>query len=148
MPIHQEHLFHFISRLELILAIFIPVFFNSSLTAMTKDNIAFYILFDFFAESYHRFRTVKVKATLYVFVIAVTASVATEWIHIANHVYAFEIASLICELVAAGLCNTLIVMQFFPSNFLSKKKHLNQSLKEMTAHPAIGSEETIHGTTV
>ncbi|CAF0879652.1 unnamed protein product [Adineta steineri] len=122
MPIKQEHLFHFISRLEVILAIFIPVFFDAHLITLTRDNIAFYILFDFFAESYHRFAGVRMKATLYIFVVTVTASVTTEWIHIAKHEKVYDIASLICELVAACFCYSLIVMQFFPSNFKSKKK--------------------------
>ena len=122
MPIKQEHLFHFISRLEIILAIFIPVFFDTRLITLTKDNIAFYILFDFFAESYHRFRGITMKATLYIFVVIVTASVATEWIHIAKHEKKYEIVSLICELIASCFCYSLIVMQFFPRNFISKKK--------------------------
>ena len=120
MTIEQRHLFHFISRLEIILAIFIPVFFDTRLITLTKDNIAFYILFDFFAESYHRFHGIIIKATLYVFVITVTASVATEWIHIAKHEKKYEIVSLICELIAACLCYSLIVMQFFPNNFISR----------------------------
>lgn len=129
MPLEQEHLFHFISRLEVILAIFIPVFFDTRLITLTRDNIAFYILFDFFAESYHRFYGVTIRATLYLFVVAVTASVATEWIHIANHKIGFEIASLICELVAACLCYALIVMQFFPRNFVVRKKRKSKNLR-------------------
>ena len=122
MALEQEHLFHFISRLEVILAIFIPVFFDTRLITLTRDNIAFYILFDFFAESYHRFSGVRIKATLYIFVITVTVSVATEWIHIANHNSKFEFVSLVFELIAASLCYSLIVMQFFKSNFCEPKK--------------------------
>jgi hypothetical protein len=122
MAIEQRHLFHFISRLEIILAIFIPIFFDIRLITLTKDNIAFYILFDFFAEYYHRFRGVKIKAVLYLFVVTVTASVATEWIHIAKREQKYEIASLICEITAACLCYSLIVMQFFPKYFISRKK--------------------------
>jgi hypothetical protein len=131
MPIKQEHLFHFISRLEIILAIFIPVFFDTRLITLTKDNIAFYILFDFFAESYHRFRGAKMKATLYIFVVIVTASVATEWIHIAKHEKKYEIASLICELVATCFCYSLIVMQFFPTNFVAKKKRKSKHVQSV-----------------
>ena len=131
MPLEQEHLFHFISRLEVILAIFIPVFFDTHLITLTRDNIAFYILFDFFAESYYRFYGVTIRATLYVFVIAVTASVTTEWIHIANHKASYEIASLICELVAACLCYALIVMQFFPRNFIARKKRKNKHVRSV-----------------
>ncbi|CAF0800595.1 unnamed protein product [Adineta ricciae] len=125
----QEHLFHFISRLEVILAIFIPVFFDTRLVTLTRDNIAFYILFDFFAESYHRFNGVRMKAVLYVFVITVTASVATEWIHITRREKPYEIASLVCEIIAACLCYALIVMQFFPSNFITKKARRNRRLR-------------------
>ncbi|CAF3604725.1 unnamed protein product [Rotaria sordida] len=122
VPIEQEHLFHFMSRLEVILALFIPVFFDTHLTTLTRDNIAFYILFDFFAESYHRFRGAAIKATLYIFVVAVTASVATEWLYIAKHEHKFEIASIITEIVAACFCYLFIVMQFFPGNFIFKTK--------------------------
>jgi hypothetical protein len=131
MPVEQKHLFHFISRLEIILAIFIPVFFDTRLITLTRDNIAFYILFDFFAESYHHFHGVTIKATLYIFVITVTASVATEWIHIANHEKKYEIVSLIFETVAACLCYSLIVMQFFPANFISRKKQKNRHVKKV-----------------
>jgi hypothetical protein len=130
MPIEQHHLFHFISRLEVILAIFIPVFFDTQLITLTKDNIAFYILFDFFAESYHRFRGVGIKAILYIFVLTVTASVATEWIYIVKHEKKYEIASIVCELVAACLCYSLIVMQFFPVNFTSRMKRKNRHGKK------------------
>jgi len=133
MPIEQEHLFHFISRLEILLAIFIPVFLDTSLITLTRDNIAFYILFDFFAESYHRFRGVTIKATLYIFVVTVTASVATEWIHIANHEKKYEIASVILELIAACLCYSFIVMQFFPSNFITRKKRKNRHVKKASS---------------
>jgi hypothetical protein len=142
MPVGQEHLFHFISRLEVILAIFIPVFFDSNLITLTKDNIAFYILFDFFAESYHRFRGVTIKATLYIFVIVVTASVATEWIHIAKHAQKYELASLICELIAACLCYSLIVMQFFPKYFITQKKQTNRHVKKVLAKVSISTQRT------
>jgi hypothetical protein len=131
IPLEQEHLFHFISRLEIILAIFIPVFFDTHLITLTRDNIAFFILFDFFAESYKRFHGVTIRVTLYIFVITVTASVATEWIYIVNRKKQYEIASLICELVAACLCYILIVMQFFPANFIPRKKRKNRHAKNV-----------------
>jgi hypothetical protein len=131
MPLEQEHLFHFISRLEVLLAIFIPVFLDTHLITLTKDNIAFYILFDFFAESYHRFYGVTIKATLYIFVIIVTTSVATEWIYISNHEEKYEIASIICELVAACFCYALIVMQFFPRYFIPRNKRKRTYLREI-----------------
>jgi hypothetical protein len=140
MPIEQEHLFHFISRLEILLAIFIPVFLDTRLITLTRDNIAFYILFDFFAESYHRFYSITIKAVLYIFVIMVTASVATEWIHIVNHEKKYEIISLICEIVAACLCYSLIVMQFFPANFISRKKRKNRDVQKVFS--SITTEQT------
>ncbi|CAF2848347.1 unnamed protein product [Rotaria sp. Silwood2] len=121
VPLEQEHLFNFISRLEVILALFIPVFFDTHLVTLTRDNIAFYILFDFFAESYQRFRGIAIKSTLYIFVVIVTVSVATEWLHIAKHEYKFEIASIISEIIAACFCYAFIVMQFFPGNFIRRK---------------------------
>jgi hypothetical protein len=141
IAIEQRHLFHFISRLEVILAIFIPVFFNTHLITLTKDNIAFYILFDFFAEYYHRFRGVKIKAILYMFVITVTASVATEWIYIAKIEKKYEIASLICEITAACLCYSLIVMQFFPSNFISRRKKHRQVVSSIVSRKTFDKTE-------
>ena len=141
IALEQEHLFHFISRLEVILAIFIPVFFNTNFITLTRDNIAFYILFDFFAESYHRFRGGPIKATLYIFVITVTASVATEWIHIANHKIVFEKASLILEIIAACLCDTLIMMQFFPKNF-NKRRKRRHGHEHRHKTSSIGTETT------
>ncbi|CAF2837497.1 unnamed protein product [Rotaria sp. Silwood2] len=122
MAIEQRHLFRFISRLEVLLAIFIPVFFNKHLITLTRDNIAFYILFEFFAEYYHRFHGMRVKAVLYIFVVTVTASVTLEWIHIVKHEVKYEIASSLCELTASCFCYSLIIMQFFPNNFISRKK--------------------------
>ncbi|CAF3518111.1 unnamed protein product [Adineta steineri] len=139
MPIKQEHLFSFISRLELILAIFIPIFLDSNHIKLTRDNIAFYILFDFFAESYSRFAGVRMKTILYIFVVTVTASVTTEWIHIAKHEKIFDIASLICELVAACFCYSLIVMQFFPSNFKSKKRRKCKRSRKLLPRSSINT---------
>ena len=143
IPLEQEYLFHFISRLEVIFGLFIPVFFNEELTTLTRDNIAFYILFDFFAQSYHRFRGTTIKATLYLFVIVVTASVATEWIYVATHKKRFDKASVLCEIVAACFCYAFILMQFFPGNFLHKKKDTNDRReKSLTIGSSIATEHT------
>ena len=142
MAIEQRHLFRFISRLEVILAIFIPVFFNRNLVTLTKDNIAFYILFDFFAEYYHCFRGIAIKAVLYIFVITVTASVTTEWVHVVKHETIYEMASSICELIASCLCYILIIMQFFPNNFISRKK-LAKTRRRQTIS-SILSQRTYH----
>jgi hypothetical protein len=40
--VENKHLFHFMSRLEIILAIFIPFFINKNFTTLTKDSIAFF----------------------------------------------------------------------------------------------------------
>lgn len=144
MAMEQEHLFHFISRLEVILAIFIPVFFSTQFITLTRDNIAFYILFDFFAESYHRFSGVLIKATLYIFVITVTGSVATEWIYVARREHAFEIASIICEVVAACFCYALIVMQFFPSNFNDEKPRERHRTVKASTTSTIPSIPTVN----
>lgn len=158
MAIEQRHLFRFISRLEVILAIFIPIFFSKRLVTLTRDNIAFYILFDFFAEYYHRFHGMRIKAVLYIFVVTVTASVTLEWIDIVKHseIYditsivrddgkhemKYELASSICELLATCLCYSLIIMQFFPNNFISRKKLAKVKRRQTVS--SIISQQTYH----
>ncbi|CAF3285428.1 unnamed protein product [Rotaria socialis] len=142
MAIEQRHLFRFISRLEVILAIFIPIFFDTRFITLTRDNIAFYILFDFFAEYYHRFHGLRVKAVLYVFVGTVTASVTLEWIHLVKHDKNYEIASSLCELLASCLCYSLIIMQFFPNNFISRKKLAKHRRRQTVS--SIASQQTYH----
>ena len=115
--VENKHLFHFMSRLEIILAIFIPLFTSRSFTTLTKDSIAFFLLFDFFSDSYVRFQGIWIKSTLYVFVGTVTLAVASEWLYVAQKLHYFEQISAVSELISACLCNLLITLQFFPYHF-------------------------------
>ena len=115
--VENKHLFHFMSRLEIILAIFLPFFISKNFTTLTKDSIAFFILFDFFSGSYARFQGIWIKSTLYLFVATVTMAVTTEWLYFAQKIHYYEQISAISELISACLCNLLIVLQFFPYHF-------------------------------
>ncbi|CAF0861449.1 unnamed protein product [Adineta ricciae] len=115
--VESKHLFHFISRLEVILAIFIPFFVQNMSVTLTKHSIAFFLLFDFFSESYVRFQGFWIKSTLYLFVCTVTVCVATEWIYSSEQSGVFEYLSSSFELISAVLCNTLIIFQFSPYHF-------------------------------
>jgi hypothetical protein len=112
--VESKHLFHFISRLEVILAIFIPFFANNLSVTLTKHSIAFFLLFDFFSDSYSRFHGVWIKSVLYVFVCTVTVSVASEWLFSREEIHSIEIISSVFELLSGCLCNTLIIFQFIP----------------------------------
>jgi hypothetical protein len=115
--VENKHLFHFMSRLEIILAIFIPFYISKNFTTLTEDSIAFFILFDFFSASYVRFQGIWIKSTLYLFVATVTTAVAAEWLYFAQKLHYYEQMSAISELISACLCNLLIVLQFFPYHF-------------------------------
>ena len=115
--VENRHLFHFMSRLETILAIFIPFFINKSFITLTKDSIAFFLLFDFFSGSYVRFRGIWIKSALYLFVGTVTIAVAAEWLYFVQKAHYYEQISAVSELISACLCNTLIILQFFPYHF-------------------------------
>ena len=115
--VENKHLFHFMSRLEIILAIFIPIFISKNFTTITRDSIAFFLLFDFFSASYARFQGVWIKSTLYLFVATVTTAVATEWVYIVQKKHCYEQIAVISELISAVLCNLLIILQFFPYHF-------------------------------
>ncbi len=117
IEMENRHIFHFISRLEVILALFIPIFINQEFSTITRDNIAFFLLFDFFAEKYERFNGVWIKSCLYLFVIAVTASVASEWLYFGSKNHTCEYVTDVSELVSACFCYTLIIMQFFKYHF-------------------------------
>lgn len=117
IEVENKHIFHFISRLEIILAIFIPMFINQDFTTITRDNIAFFLLFDFFSDQYERFNSIWIKSCLYLFVTSVTISVASEWLYFGFKKHAFEYVTDISELAAAAFCNLLIIMQFFKFHF-------------------------------
>jgi hypothetical protein len=115
--VESQHLFKFISRLEIILAIFIPFFLNNESATLTKDSIAFFLLFDFFSESYSRFQGFWIKAFLYLFVCTVTVCVAAEWIFANQHIHTQEVIASIFEFVSACLCDSIIIFQFIPYHF-------------------------------
>ena len=115
--VENRHLFHFMSRLETILAIFIPFFTSRSFITLTKDSIAFFLLFDFFSGSYVRFRGMWIKSALYLFVATVTVAVSAEWLYFAQKAHYYEQISAVSELISACLCDTLIILQFFPYHF-------------------------------
>ncbi len=115
--LENKHLFQFVSRLEIILAIFIPFFLNNESLTLTKHSIAFFLLFDFFSESYNHFQGVWIKPILYLFVCTVSVSVATEWIFSTSDEHNVEIISSAFELISACLCDTLIIFQFIPYHF-------------------------------
>jgi hypothetical protein len=117
--VESKHLFHFISRLEVILAIFIPFFLHNISITLTKHSIAFFLLFEFFSDSYSRFHSLWIKSVLYLFVCTVTVCVASEWIFSSEHLHVYEIVSSTFELVSGCLCDTLIILQFIPYHLTS-----------------------------
>ena len=112
--VESKHLFHFISRLEVILAIFIPFFINNTTITLTKHSIAFFLLFDFFSDSYSRFQGFWIKSVLYLFVCTVTVCVVSEWAFAYDQVHNYEIVSSTFEFISGCLCDTLIILQFIP----------------------------------
>ncbi|CAF3428282.1 unnamed protein product [Rotaria socialis] len=126
--VENKHLFHFISRLEVILTIYIPIYMKIEYTSLTRNTIAYFLLFDFFSDSYHRFQGVWIKSALYLFVATVTAAVATEWFYFNNNDHIYEAASLVAEVISAFLCNTIIILQFFPFHF--KTQHIQHIFRE------------------
>ena len=117
--VESKHFFHFISRLEMLLAIFIPFFLNNISITLTKHSIAFFLLFDFFSDSYSRFQGFWIKAVLYLFVCTVTVCVASEWVFKNDHLHVYEIVSSVFELVSGCLCDILIIFQFIPYHLTS-----------------------------
>lgn len=126
--VENKHLFHFVSRLEVILTIFIPAYMNTDFTSLTRNIIAYFLLFDFFSDSYSRFQGIWIKGALYLFAMTTTVSVATEWFYFNDHQYIFEEVSLVSELVATALCDTIIILQFFPFHF--KTQHVQNIARE------------------
>jgi len=126
--VENKHLFHFMSRLEVILTIFIPVYMNVKYTSLTRNIIAYFLLFDFFSDSYSRFQGIWIKSALYLFATTTTISVATEWFYFNHQTHLYEEISLISELVATILCDTIIILQFFPFHF--KTQHVQNIARE------------------
>ncbi|CAF3812704.1 unnamed protein product [Rotaria sp. Silwood1] len=126
--VENKHVFHFMSRLEVILTIYIPAYWKVKYTSLTRHTIAYFLLFDFFADSYHRFQGVWIKSALYLFVTTVTVAVATEWIYLNHEDPIYKTISLIAEVISAFLCNTIIILQFFPFHF--KTQHIQHIARE------------------
>lgn len=118
--VENKHIFHFLSRLEVILAIFTPIFLNKKLKTMTRDTIGFFLLFDYFSDSYERFQSVWIKSTLYLFVGIVSISVGSEWAYFNTNIFLLEQISMVTELMGACFCSILIVIQFFPGHFIDE----------------------------
>ncbi|CAF0770584.1 unnamed protein product [Adineta steineri] len=129
IEVENKHIFHFISRLDVILALFIPVFLNEDFSTTTRDNIAFFLLFDFFSEKYEHFSSIWIKACLYLFAAVTTVSIACEWLYFGFHTDIFHQITDVAELVGACLCNSLIIMQFFPYHF--KPRHLQEMVHRL-----------------
>ena len=121
ISVENKQLFHFMSRLEVLLTIFIPVFAHANYESLTRNTVAYFLLFDFFSDSYSRFQGIWIKSALYTFVATVTASVATEWLYFNHHTHVFEEVSFITEVISALLCNTIIILQFFPFHFKTQR---------------------------
>ncbi|CAF3355758.1 unnamed protein product [Rotaria socialis] len=115
--VENKHLFHFISRLEVILTIFIPVYMNVKFSSLTRYTIAHFLLFDFFSDSYARFQGIWIKSAIYLFVIITTVSVATEWLYFNDQTIIYEEISYVAEVIANALCDSIIILQFFPFHF-------------------------------
>ncbi|CAF0861431.1 unnamed protein product [Adineta ricciae] len=126
--VENKHLFHFMSRLEVILTIFIPVYVNVKYTSLTRNMIAYFLLFDFFSDSYSRFQGVWIKSALYLFATTTTVAVATEWVYFNHHEHIYEQVSIVAELVSEGLCDLIIILQFFPFHF--KTQHVNNIARQ------------------
>lgn len=117
IAVENKHLFHFMSRLEVILTIFIPAYMNIKYSSLTRNTIAFFLLFDFFSDSYSKFQGIWIKSALYLFVITTTISVASEWFYFNQALHAYEELSYASELAGAILCDSIIILQFFPFHF-------------------------------
>ena len=129
IEVENKHIFHFISRLEILLAIFMPVFLNQDFSTTTQNNITFFLLFDFFSEKYEHFSGVWIKSCLYLFATVVTVSIAFEWLYFGFHKSIFHHITDASELVAAYLCCTLIIFQFYAFHF--EPSHLHNLVHDM-----------------
>lgn len=110
--VQHKALFSVISRLEVILAILVPIFAQENLVKRTVANISLFILYDFFSAYYHRF-TLRLKRALWLFVVFITISVVHEWLYFVNHQWR------VCDQISTGFeflaecaCCLLILWQF------------------------------------
>ncbi|CAF1971149.1 unnamed protein product [Rotaria magnacalcarata] len=110
--VQHKVLFSVISRLEIILAILVPIFAQENLVKRTVANISLFILYDFFSVYYHLF-TLRLKWALWLFVVFITISVANEWLYFVNHQWNLcDQISAGFELLAECACCLLIIWQF------------------------------------
>lgn len=148
--VESKHLFQFISRLEVILAIFIPFFMNNLSVTLTKHSIGFFLLFEFFADSYVRFQGFWIKSTMYLFVCTVTVCVACEWVYSSETKHIAEIVASAFELISGCLCNVMITLQFSPYHFraegiseIARQAVLvRKSFAEAVAMPKVANESS------
>ncbi len=120
IAVRQRQFFSFLARLEAILATLIPIFFSDRIVRTTSANIGVFILFDFVYESYYKLGSIWIKTCLYLFVITVTGSVATEWLYYVKLEIIYSQVSSILELSAACWGSLFIIMQFFPSQGITE----------------------------
>ncbi|UJR18268.1 hypothetical protein I4U23_005171 [Adineta vaga] len=121
IQIRNKHFFHFISQLEIILAIYIPTFGLSEVQTISRSSVAFFLLFDFFTGDYDRFHGLLIKFILHLFVGTVTASVALEFVFISVRLHGYEHASIIADVVSFYLFFLFILLQFHDNNFKREK---------------------------
>jgi hypothetical protein len=126
--VENKHLFSFMSRLEVILTIYIPIYMKLEYTSLTRNIIAYFLLFDFFSDSYSRFQGIWIKSALYLFATATTISIASEWFYFNHHIHKYEGLSLLSELIATLLFDTIVILQFFPFHF--KTQHIQNIARE------------------
>ncbi|CAF0875067.1 unnamed protein product [Adineta steineri] len=112
--IQHKALFNVISRLEVILAILVPIFAQEDLIKRTVANISLFILYDFISVYYHLF-TLRLKWALWLFVVFITISVVNEWLYFVNH------QCRLCDQISTGFeflaecaCCLVILWQFKP----------------------------------
>ncbi|CAF4892404.1 unnamed protein product [Rotaria sp. Silwood1] len=110
--VQHKALFSVISRLEIILAILVPIFAQENLVKKTVANISLFILYDFFSVYYHLF-TLRLKWALWLFVVFITISVVNEWLYFVNHQwYLCDQISTGFEFLAECACCLVIIWQF------------------------------------
>ena len=110
--VQHKALFSVISRLEVILAILVPIFAQENLVKRTVANISLFILYDFFSVYYQWFNR-RLKWSLWLFVLLISISVVHEWLYFVNHHWRLcDQISTGMELLAEGACCLLILWQF------------------------------------
>jgi hypothetical protein len=112
--VQHKALFNVISRLEVILAILVPIFAQENLVKRTVSNISLFILYDFFSDYYYWF-TFRLKWALWLFVVFITISVVNEWLYFVNHQWRLcDQISTGMEFLAECACCLVIIWQFRP----------------------------------